>query len=324
MPKMADIPVPGYQAFWTDTCNKLKSEFQQLIGQFSDADAQLKQLFKVIRHIEKMARYTPASVGESEQWSSIVSTEEENLKNFCKFLNGNKLFNALHGTYTVALHELKAVLKASTPAGQFKTPKSAATQEDGFKEVRRRKRHNTNESAPTSKKAAFSAVDTPPKEVATRNFFAPLRTSDMDTDSTNTEATPREAATPAKPGRPPPMVLTSAVNLILLQKQLKGVVSENFEFRSKRNGTRVMTRNLADFQRIKSHFDSQNLSYYSFPKFEKPIKAVIRHLPHNTPAEDISESLVSLGFEDFSVKQMTAIRRSPPEEYKIINLPCSS
>jgi hypothetical protein len=65
---MADTPVPGYQAFWMDKCKKLKSEYQQLIGQFPDADAQLKQLFKVIRDIEQMARYTPASVGESKQW----------------------------------------------------------------------------------------------------------------------------------------------------------------------------------------------------------------------------------------------------------------
>jgi hypothetical protein len=64
---MADILMPGYQAFWTDTFNKLKSEYQQLIGQFPGADAQLKQLLKVIREIEDMARYTLASVGESEQ-----------------------------------------------------------------------------------------------------------------------------------------------------------------------------------------------------------------------------------------------------------------
>jgi hypothetical protein len=124
----------------------------------------------------------------------------------------------------------------------------------------------------------------------------------MATDSANTEATPREAATPAKPG-PPPIILTSAVNLILLQKQLKGLVSENSEFRSTRNGTRVISRSLADFQSVKSHFDSQNLSYYSFfPKSEKAIKAVIRHIPHNTPAEDISDHLVSLGFNVVSVK----------------------
>jgi hypothetical protein len=34
-----------------------------------------------------------------------------------------------------------------------------------------------------------------------------------------------------------------------------------------------------------------------FPKSEKPIKAVICHLPHNTPAEDISDGLVSLDFD---------------------------
>jgi hypothetical protein len=172
-PKMADIPMPGYHAFWTDTYNKLKSEYQQLIGQFPDANAHLKQLLKVIRDIEEMARYTPASVGESEQWSTIVSMAEENRQNFCKVLNGNNLFNALYGTYTVALHELKAVLKASTLAGQFKTPKSAATQEDGFKEVWRHKRHNTNESAPTSKRAAFSTVDTPPPRRSPRGISSP-------------------------------------------------------------------------------------------------------------------------------------------------------
>jgi hypothetical protein len=77
---------------------------------------------------------------------------EENRQNFCKVLNGNNLFSALYDTYTVALHELKAVLKASTPAGQSKTPKSAATQEDGFKEVRKPKRHSTNETAQLQRK----------------------------------------------------------------------------------------------------------------------------------------------------------------------------
>jgi hypothetical protein len=79
---------------------------------------------------------------------------------------------------------------------------------------------------------------------------------------------------------------------------------------------------MADFQSVKSHFDSQTLSCYSFfPKSEKPIKAVVNHLPHNTPAEDISDGLVSHGIDVVSVKQMTAIRRSPPVESKIINLP---
>jgi hypothetical protein len=99
------------------------------------------------------------------------------------------------------------------------------------------------------------------------------------------------------------------------------VLSDNFEFRSTRNGTRVFTRRMADFQSVKSHCDSENLLYRSFPKSEKPIKAVLCHLPHNAPAEDIYDGLVSLGFEVVSIKQMTATQRSPPNVTKIKNLP---
>jgi hypothetical protein len=46
---------------------------------------------------------------------------------------------------------------------------------------------------------------------------------------------------------------------------------------------------MADFLAIRSHFESNSLPYFAFyPKYQKPIKAVIRHLPFTTPAEDIS------------------------------------
>jgi hypothetical protein len=48
---------------------------------------------------------------------------------------------------------------------------------------------------------------------------------------------------------------------------------------------------------------------------------VIRHLPQNTPAQDISDGLVSLGFDVINVKQMTTTRQSPPVETKVISLP---
>jgi hypothetical protein len=79
---------------------------------------------------------------------------------------------------------------------------------------------------------------------------------------------------------------------------------------------------MADFQSVKSHFNINNLSYYTFcPKFEKLMKEVLRHLTQNTPAEDKYNVLVSLGFDVFSVRQMTVTRRSPPERSKTINLP---
>jgi hypothetical protein len=75
------------------------------MGRFPDADAQLKQLFKVLCDIEDVAGYNPASVGESEQWSSIVSAAEDKRQNFCKALTGKTLFSALCGMYTVTLQE---------------------------------------------------------------------------------------------------------------------------------------------------------------------------------------------------------------------------
>jgi hypothetical protein len=126
------------------------------------------------------------------------------------------------------------VLKASNSAGQSQTPKSPATREDGFKEVRRRKLHSTDEAARTSKKAvttaASVAVDTPSRVVATRNFFAPLRTTGMETEPPSTQNNPQEEA--------------AAVNPIQLQRQLKSMVSGNFELRNARNGTRVITRGM--------------------------------------------------------------------------------
>jgi hypothetical protein len=160
----------------------------------------------------------------------------------------------------------------------------------------------------------------PSKEVVTRNFFATLRAADMDNDASGTETTRRQVL--AKQVGRLQIILTFTTKMIQLQTQLKSVLKENFDFRSTRNGTRVITRATANFQSVKSHIDANNLSYYSFyPKSEKPMKAVIRHLPHNNPAEDISEGLVSLGFDVISFKQITATRRSPSDESITINLP---
>jgi hypothetical protein len=69
---------------------------------------------------------------------------------------------------------------------------------------------------------------------------------------------------------------------------------------------------MVDYQEVKAHFDQNSLAYFTFfPKSDKPVKAVLRHLPSNTPARDISDGLVDLGFDIVSVKQMSSARRSP-------------
>jgi hypothetical protein len=170
---MADAPVLGYQAFWVERPASLQSEYHVLIKQYPDADPQYKLLYKTFCNIEDVAGCTPIAVGESAQWTAIVNTAEDNRDSYCKALSGKILFSVLYGIYTVALNELKSLLKASNSAGGTATANESLkpTQEDGFKEVRRRQRRSTNEAAPTSKK---QAAETPPLKRSPRATSSPL------------------------------------------------------------------------------------------------------------------------------------------------------
>jgi hypothetical protein len=106
-----------------------------------------------------------------------------------------------------------------------------------------------------------------------------------------------------------------------LQRYINGIVTGNFEFRNTRSGTRIVTKEMADFSAIRKHLEN-NLSHFTFfPKSEKPFKAVIRHVPKNTPAQDISNGLEDVGFHIIRVKQMSANRHSPSEGALPKNIP---
>jgi hypothetical protein len=258
----------------------------------------MQHLFKVLCDLQSLAGCTPRPVGESEEWAAVIRAAEDNLESYSVALQGKTLYSALYGSYTVTLNNLKIILKSS---GQAKQP----SQGDGFQEVRSRKRHSTAEAAHSPKKAA---VPTQTGQESTKNYYASLRATDMNTEATVTEPIPPEATAQGKTGRPPKIALTSTVNLIQLQKQLKCLAKENFEFRSSRNGSRVVTKDMVDYQAVKNILNTQSLSYFTFyPKYEKPIKAVIRHLPLNTHAEDIAEGLGDIGFDVIRVKQMSSV-----------------
>jgi hypothetical protein len=53
--------------------------------------------------------------------------------------------------------------------------------------------------------------------VLTRNFFALLRTTDIDTEIAGVEETVQEQEDPRKLGRPPPIITTSAMNIIIFR-----------------------------------------------------------------------------------------------------------
>jgi hypothetical protein len=60
---------------------------------------------------------------------------------------------------------------------------------------------------------------------------------------------------------------------------------------------------MLDFSAIRSHFETNNLPYFTFyPTSQEPKRTMIRHLPVSTPAKDISDGLVNLAFDVISVK----------------------
>jgi hypothetical protein len=63
---------------------------------------------------------------------------------------------------------------------------------------------------------------------------------------------------------------------------------------------------------MKFYTEKNNLHYFTlYPNSEKPVKAVIHHIPPDMPAEDIANSLEDSGFNVINVRQMTATQRAP-------------
>jgi hypothetical protein len=75
-----------------------------------------------------------------------------------------------------------------------------------------------------------AAIKLPPKAVITRNFFSPLITTDMDTETTEAKITLPKQEAPRKTGRPPPIRMSYTTNLIRLQSDLKDHVKGKYKF----------------------------------------------------------------------------------------------
>jgi hypothetical protein len=115
---MADTTEPGFRKYWREKLSSLKSQCHDITNKYPEAASVVQQMYKLLSDIETLAKCTPAKVGESSEWTSIVSSAEENRANFCKILKGKPLFSALYGIYTLTLNELKAVLKVKAQAGK--------------------------------------------------------------------------------------------------------------------------------------------------------------------------------------------------------------
>jgi hypothetical protein len=124
----------------------------------------------------------------------------------CKHLDGKALFTSMLRLYAALHRELR---DSAQPAQQSSS--------EEFGEQRRRKRNPSDEQAKKSKISApppetKDSIQLPQGEVATKNFFAPLRTAETDVERIPEEGATEETTKEApnnKAGRPPPINLNS-------------------------------------------------------------------------------------------------------------------
>jgi hypothetical protein len=91
----ADVTEPGFRKYWREKLSSLKSQCHDITNKYLEA-ASVVQGYRVLSDIEILAKCTSAKVGESSEWTSIVSSAEENRANFCKIREGKPLFSALY------------------------------------------------------------------------------------------------------------------------------------------------------------------------------------------------------------------------------------
>jgi hypothetical protein len=138
--------------------------------------------------------------------------------------------------YAATLNKMKGVMKVTAQAyqsGAVNKLSMESTTQDEFKKIKRCKRHVSNNTSQTAEKSnkpvpISAAVNLPPKAVLTHNFLKPLRTSDMDTDTTDAENTLLEQKPCRKPCSPPKTGMASTTNHVQHQSDFKDNIKGEF------------------------------------------------------------------------------------------------
>jgi hypothetical protein len=83
--KMADVPVPGCWKYWTQRLVLLKSEFHAITNKYHKTTSVTQQVYRKLSDIQILAGCTPAKVGESYEWASIVNCAENKMREMADY-----------------------------------------------------------------------------------------------------------------------------------------------------------------------------------------------------------------------------------------------
>jgi hypothetical protein len=74
--KMVNVPAPDFQKLWSNQIASLRSEYKEAIQQHPNAGGVMERVRVVLTDFASLARCTPVFVGESPQWSEVMSAAE--------------------------------------------------------------------------------------------------------------------------------------------------------------------------------------------------------------------------------------------------------
>jgi hypothetical protein len=103
--KMADIPVLGFQKYWTQKLTSLKYECHTIMNKYREAASVVQQVYKYSVTLRTLldAHWLKWGKDLSELLLWIWCRRR---KHVCKALHGKPLFSALYDMYAVRLNEL--------------------------------------------------------------------------------------------------------------------------------------------------------------------------------------------------------------------------
>jgi hypothetical protein len=193
----------------------------ELLEEHTDCSEELSLLGTGLYTFKQLIHISPPVNGNGAVWTELFTRAESERAVLCKHLAGKSLFTAMLRLYAALHRELRdSVLSVSV--GHKST--------EEFREQRRRKRNPSDENAKKPKTGVPTPESKEPRLCPTRNFFAPLRTAEMDLECTHVEdtsesPTSEKQQTSSRAGRPPPVILPSAINLIQLQRHISDIVN---------------------------------------------------------------------------------------------------
>jgi hypothetical protein len=189
---------------WKEIVASFEKNLENLARSNPDCQEELELLRNGLLTIGQLIHTSPSINGNGTVWKELISKSETERTVLCKHLDGKALFTATLRLYAAIHREMRESLLLVQQESSEKFREQRLRTRNSSEEQVKRPKPTPNPRDPRIKSQGA---------VLTRNFFTPLRTTEMDVAEETTDKEQQQSSC-SKSGRPPPIVLTSTTNLM--------------------------------------------------------------------------------------------------------------